>query len=85
MITDTQLNEILSKLFDAVGRKFVSIPKSCRGKKWFLQSTWTQEQEDKFKAWLTKYLVRKEKISPELAGKKAKMFCFQYGWKYKEM
>jgi len=83
-LTDDQFNEVLSKLFGVVGKKFHSIKRSCRGNNWFMRYCWTEAQEKEFNEWLTKYLVKKQHMPVRLAKKKASMFCFMHGWKYKE-
>jgi hypothetical protein len=80
-LTDKQCDEVLSKLFEAVGKKFHSIGRSCRGQ-WFSRSTWTLKQEKNFEEWLTTYTAKHLHIPKNLAKKKAQMFCFCYGWKY---
>jgi hypothetical protein len=83
-LSDEQFNEVMSKLFEAVGKKFHSIGRSCRGDKWFMKSTWTQAQSKEFEKWLTKYVAKKLGILVKSAKKKAQMFCLSYGWKYKD-
>lgn len=78
-----KMNEILSKLFDAVGQKFVSIRKSCHSKQWYLQYEWTTKQQEKFEKWLKKYIMKNLHHPAKLAELEAKMFCFNHGWKYK--
>jgi hypothetical protein len=83
-LEEEQFNEVMTKLFEIVGKKFHSIGRSCRGSKWFMRSAWTRTQEKEFETWLTKYLVKKLHTPIKLAREKAIMFCFNYGWKYKK-
>jgi hypothetical protein len=83
-LSDEESNEVMSKLFEAVGKKFVSIDRSCKGESWYTKYAWTQNQENEFEKWLKQYAMKKLKIPAKLAEKKAKMFCFNYGWKYSD-
>jgi len=83
-LSDDQFNEVMAKLFDAVGKKFHSIGRSCRGKEWFMKSTWTKTQQEEFEGWLTKYIAKKLPVPIKSSERMAKNFCFNYGWKYKE-
>jgi hypothetical protein len=81
-LSDLQFDEVMTKLFEAVGKKFHSQGRSCRGR-WFMRSSWTQAQEQEYKDWLSKYINKKLHMPMILARKKAAMFVFNYGWKYK--
>lgn len=83
-LSDTQFDEVLAKLFESVGKKFHSIARSCSRGEWFMRSEWNMEQEKKFEQWLTKYIAKKLRIPVKEAKKRAQMFCFEYGWKYKK-
>jgi len=82
-LNDDQFDEVLTKLFESVGKKFHSIGRSCKGQ-WYMRNTWNKEQEKEFGQWLTKYVAKKLRISIKQAKKRAQMFCFEYGWKYKD-
>lgn len=71
-------------MFEAVGKKFHSIKRSCKGEDWFMKYSWTEAEEKKFRDWLKEYIVKKMGITAKLADKHVAMFCFQYGWTYKE-
>jgi len=82
-LTDKQLDEVLTKMFKAVGQGFISIKKSCHDTKWYMKYSWTEKEEAEFRKWLKSYIVKKLHIPVLLADKKARMFCFMWGWKYK--
>lgn len=81
-LNDKQFDEVMSKLFKTIGKKFYSINQSCRDEDWFMQSSWTQTQEKGFEKWLIKYVIKKLHIPIKLAKGMVKIFCFNYGWKY---
>ena len=83
-LNEKEFNEVMSKMFEAVGAKFYSIKRSCKGDQWFMKYSWTEDQEKEFRKWLTKYVIKKLGIQPQLADKMVTMFLFEYGWKYKE-
>ena len=82
-LNDDEFDEVMKKLFEAVGRKFVSIKRSCKEKDWYMKSAWTLERENEFEMWLKKYLQTKLRMPAQMALEYAKWFCFDYGWKYK--
>lgn len=61
--------------------------------KWFTKHSWTEEEQDSFKNWLTDYLykspgARREIMSYPVKNKKiirscSGMFILNYGWKLK--
>ena len=81
-LTEKEFDEVMSKMFEAVGVKFHSIKRSCKGDDWFTRHTWTEEQEREFGKWLKKYVMKKLGIPAKLAEKKVAMFLFNYGWKF---
>ena len=83
-VTDKELDEILSMMFNVVNVNFQSIKKSCRGNNWFMKHTWSKEQEQKFEQWLKKFLMKKLRMPAKMAIEYAKWFTFDYGWKYSE-
>ena len=50
-------------------------------------ATWTEENEDHFREWLTSYLKtvpRFKSMGKAYIKKEVDWFVFQYGWKYKD-
>lgn len=83
-LSEAQFDEVMVKLFEAVGKKYHSQGRSCRGQ-WFMRSSWTMAQEKEFQTWLTNYVAKKLHLPLTLAKKKSAMFCFNHGWKYKKI
>ena len=81
-LTEREFDEVMLEMFEAVGEKFYSIKRSCKGDKWFTKHSWSMAEEKKFKAWLKAYLIRKLDVHETRAEKMAAMFLFDYGWKY---
>ena len=55
---------------------------------WYLQQSWTAEQEEEFRLWMIGYLKRNKKARVVLYGnsvlnleKQVNSFIFNYGWK----
>ena len=83
-LTDKQFDHVMKKLFKSVGQEFKSIKENCRGKNWYLKHTWTEKQETEFRKWLTSYIVKTLHTTVRFADKRARMFLFFCGWKYKK-
>lgn len=78
-MNDKQQEEILIKMFDMVGD--VYSPEKTKHPQWFLEHSWSIEQDQQFIKWLEAYLKRKRIAKGRTARKIAEMFSFQYGWK----
>lgn len=83
------LDAVLDKMCEVVGAEDVDF----NAQNWFWQHSWTQEQEDEFKDWLTDYLRNRaaqvELMSYPRGAKKdrklfAEAFIWNYGWKEKK-
>lgn len=73
-------------MFNIVGENF-SID-YCKQPDWYLKHSWTEEQQDKFKEWLVKYLYKNaNKLdlikNKEACRREASWFLLDYGWKFK--
>jgi hypothetical protein len=85
------LDIILKKMCEEVGADFEKI--DFKKDRWFLDYTWSEEDEEEYTEWLTNYLYKNQEARKELTviglkNKKrcrecAKMFVFNYGWKIK--
>lgn len=51
---------------------------------WYRQHTWTTKQEQKFKDWLIKYLMKTEHMSKKFAERESSMWLLAYGWMTKD-
>lgn len=72
-------NEILPEMFRRVGQEFTK--DFCRREDWFLEHTWTTAEQEEFRKWLVKLLVKKGKMSPYGAQHEASWFLLAHGWK----
>lgn len=86
------LKEILEKMFSYVGEKYT--PEYVKQDEWFLNHSWTKEQQDEFIVWLVDYLknseARKELMMFPIKDRKnlvmfSQHFVFNYGWKTIDM
>jgi hypothetical protein len=86
------LTVILTKMFEAVGEEYA--PEKVAEIGWYMDRSWTREQEDAFGVWMVDYLYRNHKDArAEFGGvrqnkpllkKQVKYFLFNYGWMIKE-
>lgn len=71
----------MRRMFRVVGAHYS--PAFVAQDDWFLKHTWTREQEDKFRDWLTDEL-RKIGVSRKRAAWEAGMFLVDRGWRREE-
>lgn len=86
------LEIILKEMCIRVGADYDKINFTKDG--WYSRHSWTEDEQDSFNKWLSKYLVNNKKISRVLYGitfrslkstkKAVDMFSLCYGWKIKE-
>jgi hypothetical protein len=85
----THLNYILKEMFNRVNLKFDQ--SFLMKKNWYLEKTWTLNEQNNFQKWLTDYLytnrdARLELMTISYKNKKrcsaaASLFILNYGWK----
>lgn len=89
---DKRLIDVLMKMFEIVDVKFNQ--KRVKQKDWFLENTWTPEQQEEYIEWLTQELVKCPDLRKVISSrpqtksykhnrKVAEAFVFDYGWKTK--
>ena len=84
-ISEKDSKEILTKMCEAISLKYTDI--DFNEKDWFLKYSWTIDQENEFKKWLGKFLVKKGycwkgKYRGEDHGEhEAAKILMNYGWK----
>jgi len=76
------LDEALRQMFATVGRSYS--PEATSKPNWYLNSTWTQDQENSFRDWLTRELMKKFHTRKKRAQFQASMFLLYYGWNIEE-
>lgn len=84
----THIDIILKEMFSRVGVKKVDTTEPD----WFLQNSWTPEEERHFVNWMTDYLIEHKDARQEIMRfplknkseikKFAQQFALNYGWKY---
>jgi len=86
------LKEILTEMCSRVKIKFEE--KNLKNEHWFQKYEWTQKEEKDFVNWLAEYMKNNKEARETLMmfprkNKRelkqfAEMFCFNYGWRYKD-
>ncbi len=86
------LKRIMKEMCKRVGADFNKM--NFKKQDWFLEYSWTKENEEKFKKWLMNFLYKNRKAREEILEFPSKnknklknainMFLFSYGWKLKE-
>lgn len=80
-ISGKHSEEILKKMCEWVNADPDSV--DWEDREWFLQHTWTAEQEQKFIDWVADFLIkhRYTRLGKKFARSQASMFVANYGWK----
>jgi hypothetical protein len=86
-----QLKEILTEMFLRVNQKFSE--DLVKEPDWYLEFTWTEQEQEDFKKWLIEYLKNNKESRYELMSipnksqrfleSFANEFLLNYGWKFK--
>jgi hypothetical protein len=86
------LDEIMNEMFRRVGLEYKE--DKVKEQDWFLQASWTEEEQNDFKEWFVTYLSNNKSAiedlyenslnNKQLNRERAAMFVFNYGWKLKE-
>ena len=79
MIKEKWLDEILTKQFEMVGEEYK--PSIVKKDNWYLDYTWTNEQEKEFQDWLAVYFKKRLKFSKEYCARQAGWFILHCGFK----
>ena len=80
--TEQNLKEIIKHMFDIAWIEFISLEELNKDENWFTNNTYTQEQEDEFREWLTNYL--KDYTIKYRLEKEVENFILNYGLKVKK-
>ena len=83
MIKEKWLDEILTRQFEMVGAEYK--PSIVKKEDWFLDYTWTSEQENEFKDWLCVYLKKRLKFYKEYCTRQAGWFILHCGFRTKDV
>lgn len=79
MIKEKWMDEILTKQFEMVGLEYN--PHIVKKEGWYLEHSWTAEQQEDFKAWLSRYLKRRLKFTKEYCDRQAAWHILHVGWR----
>jgi len=80
-INEKQLEEIMSEMFSRVGGEYSK--EKIKEETWYLEYSWTEEEQMSFHDWLSDYLKKKFKLRRPFCDKHAWSFIFNYGWSTK--
>jgi hypothetical protein len=72
----------LTEMFRRVGRKYS--PKATSKPAWYCKSTWTSDEQQQYRRWLTQLIRRELKHRVSIAKMAAGGFVLNYGWKIDE-
>jgi hypothetical protein len=72
----------LVEMFKRVGLELTieEIRDYASNPEWYSTKSWTQEEENAYKRWLTALLIAKTKYTKRFVEKAVNMFVFNYGW-----
>lgn len=70
---------ILTEMFNRVGKEYTE--EATQDREWFLQTTWTKEEQTEFTYWLRDFLRSKYHITKNKANNEAAWFVLNYGWR----
>ena len=76
--TDDVTIECLKEMFRRVGLRYPNkiTAKPC----WYDMYSWTKEDEDDFRKWMKKHLVKRMRLTMERAEKEVAYFSLMYSW-----
>jgi hypothetical protein len=78
MQTEKIVEPCLKEMFKRVGERYPN-KKLTDQRNWYSQRAWTKEQEEDFKQWMIKYLMRRRYIKQQ-AEKEVAYFLLMWGW-----
>lgn len=81
MLSDKDIKICLKEMFNRVGVEY-SID-YCSKKGWCEKNTWTIDQEECFRKWLTDFIKKKTNYTKEYCREQASWFLLHNGWKTK--
>ena len=77
---DKTCEDCLKEMFRRVGEEFPN-EELTNQDDWYQQRTWTPEQEEDFKEWMTKLLKKRYRWSKKHLDWEVGMFMLNWGWK----
>ena len=82
MLSDKEkkfLQTALTEMFRRVGRKYS--PRATSKPEWYCASTWTSQEQDHYRRWLTQLIRREFRYRVAVAKMEAGCFILNFGWK----
>ena len=73
----------LKEMFGRVGMEYPN-KEFTKQEDWFQKKTWTKDQENDFRKWMSEYLKKKLKWNKKQIEKEIGMFLLMWGWKVKD-
>lgn len=74
----------LKEMFLRVGKEYVY--EECqKDDKWYSRNSWTVEQENDFRKWMIRFLMKGMRWSKKVSEKETSYFILNYGWKRKKL
>ena len=74
--------DCLKEMFRRVGAKY-PWPGLTRYREWYNRRTWTEQEQDDFRTWMKKLIMKRHKISTKKADYETGMFLLMWGWRTK--
>lgn len=78
MLTAKDKDVILAEMFSRVGIEYE--PTYVEKSGWYLTASWSAAEQESFRQWLIKYLLKRFKPMESYAIKQADWFILNYGW-----
>ncbi len=72
--------DCLKEMFKRVGEKYPN-EKLTSQDKWYDKHSWTPEEENDFRNWMTKFLKKKHRWNKKMIESEIAMFLLMWGWK----
>lgn len=72
------LDKLMKEMFKRVG--LIYNEEYCKQESWYLNKSWTEEEQTKFKRWGEGVLKAKLKMTDYTAAKEMGWFLLSYGW-----
>lgn len=79
MSTDKVFEECLKKMFGVVGLKYPN-KRFVNNPRWFAMIAWTDKDEESFRKWMKKHLMKRMRWRAKQAEKEIAWFMLMYGW-----
>jgi len=80
MNTDAVFKECLHEMFRRVGLRYPN-KKFTDQDRWYALRAWTFDDEDDFRKWMMKHLMKRMRMRSDAAKKEVGYFCLMYGWR----